>query len=408
MSSISQTMNFLNEAAGRYPDAVSFLAGRPPDECVDVDPVVGWIDTFVAASADPAACRRKLGQYSDTNGVVRDVLARYLTKSLDMPVTPADCMMINGAQEGMLIAAAGICKRARVALAADPTYVGFAGAAAVVGTPLETIVEDDDFVARLIARIADRSATPVGCVYVVPDFANPTGRVMTLSEREALVAAAQRSGVVLIEDIAYRRYRYEREDLPTLFTIARGDGVVLLESFAKTLLPGLRSGVLVAPAKDATGATLAERLSIEKSYVSVATSPVTQAALAGCLLAHDDDIAGVVAARVETVRRRRDLLVDSLTRIFAGSRVRWRVPEGGFFLTADVRHPFDLDDCLACAREARVLVLPMQAFSMHGSCASEIRLSFSNVAPDAIAPAIERLAAWLRAREEAPERRSQS
>lgn len=395
MFSIGETMNILNQAAGHYPQAVSFLAGRPPDDFVDVSPVPSWIDRFVASRNDAEAERRRLGQYSDTNGICRDVVATYLSRTTGLDVRPDHCMMINGAQEGMLIAAAGLCGRSRIALAADPTYIGFAGAAEVVGVPLETLPDDGDLVARIIDRL-ERERGRIGCIYLIPEFANPTGRVLTLGERRALVAAAQASGAFILEDTAYRHFRYEGEDLPMLYSLSGGEGVILLESFSKTVMPGLRTGVLVAGATDASGQSLATRLSWIKSYVSIATSPLTQAALAGFLLGCDMDISAWVAPRVEKLRQGRETLLHALDRSFGeAAALGWNRPEGGFFLTLDLGRPFDLDDCFACARDAGVLVLPMQAFSLHGRCAEQVRLSFSNVEPAKIAPAIDRLATWL-------------
>lgn len=391
---LEQAMNFLNEAAGRYPDATSLLAGRPPDRFVDISPVTEWLELFVRSSPDPAACRRMLGQYSDTNGICREVVARYLSRAFARPVRPESCILINGAQEGMLLALAVFCGRDRIALAADPTYVGFAGAASLTNSRVETVPDDGHFVDRLVNRL-DNSDGAIGCAYLIPDFANPTGRVLALEERQAIVAAAKRSGTLLIEDVAYRRYRYRGSDLPSLFELAEGSGVMLLESFAKTVMPGLRAGVMVLGPDDREAGPALGRLSSAKSYASVATSPITQAILAGCLIEQDYDLRALVRPKVDLVRRQRDALASALDDVLAGSDAQWDVPDGGFFLTLRLARPFDLDDCLACARDARVLVLPMQLFSASGRCASELRLSFSNVESGQFGPAVKRLAQWL-------------
>ena len=137
------------------------------------------------------------------------------------------------------------------------------------------------------------------------------------------------------------------------------------------------------------------RLSSAKSYASVPTSPITQAILAGCLIEQDYDLRALVRPRVDLVRRQRDALASALNDALAGSDAQWDVPDGGFFLTLRLARPFDLDDCLACARDARVLVLPMQLFSASGRCASELRLAFSNVESGQFGPAVKRLAQWL-------------
>jgi (S)-3,5-dihydroxyphenylglycine transaminase len=391
---LDQAMNFLNEAAGRHPRATSFLAGRPPDRFVEISPISSWLEQFIGLSPDPAACRHMLGQYSDTNGICREVVSRYLAATYGRHVSPHDCLMINGAQEGMLLALSVFCGRDRIALAADPTYVGFAGAARVTNSRVETIPDDADFIARLVDRL-EKGGDTVGCVYLIPDFANPTGRVLTIEERQVIVAAAKRSGTMLIEDVAYRSYRYEGGDLPTLFELAEGAGVVLLESFSKTVMPGLRAGVMVVGAEDQKSGPILTRLSSAKSYASVATSPITQAILAGCLIEQNYDLRAFVRPRLERVRQQRDSLNTALHEALANWDAQWEVPVGGFFLVLGLAQSFDLDDCLACARDAGVLVLPMQLFSASGLCAQDLRLAFSNVTPDRIGPAVTRLSEWL-------------
>ncbi len=393
---LEQAMNFLNEAAGRYPDATSLLAGRPPDRFVDISPITEWLERFVQSSPDPAACRLMLGQYCDTNGICREIVSRYLSQAFARPVRPESCILINGAQEGMLLALSVFCGSDRIALAADPTYVGFAGAASLTNSRVETVPHDEYFVARLVERL-DNSDGAIGCAYLIPDFANPTGRVLATEERREIVAAAKRSGIMLIEDVAYRRYRYEGSDLPSLFELAEGAGVMLLESFSKTVMPGLRAGVMVLGADDRKAGRALTRLSSAKSYASVATSPITQAILAGCLIEQDYDLRALVRPRVDLVRHQRDALASALHDAMAGSDARWEVPDGGFFLTLRLARPFDLDDCLACARDARVLVLPMQLFSASGRCATDLRLSFSNVGSERFGPAMTRLSQWLHA-----------
>lgn len=398
MASVSDTMNLLNEAAGRFPNAVSFLAGRPPDEFADCTPVQSWIQSYLSSRGNIRADRVRLGQYSDTNGIIRDIIASFLAGEGLPHVGASNCMMINGAQEGMLIALLALCRRGRVALAADPTYVGFAGAAEILGVAVESLQEDERFVERLVSRLK-RGQGDVGCVYLVPDFANPTGRTLTYDERSAIIDACRRSGATIIEDNAYRRYRYEGEAIPTMYEMAGGDGVVLLESFAKSILPGLRIGVLVTGINPETGKTFADTWSSIKSYVSVATSPLNQAALAGFLQEQEFSLADWMAPRVSRLAASRDMLYEAIQISFEGmSIVQAQKPQGGFFYTIELDREFTLSDCIKCAEEANVLVLPMRLFSLNGQFGNVVRLAFSNVPPDRIEVAVSRLADWLRKR----------
>lgn len=296
----------------------------------------------------------------------------------------------------MLIALLGLCRGGRIAIAADPTYVGFAGAAEILGIPIEALEEDDQFVDRLVSRLEEAKGK-VGCVYLVPDFANPTGRTLSRSERLAIIEACQRFDATIIEDTAYRRYRYEGEASPPMYELAGGKGVVLLESFAKSLLPGLRIGVLVTGVNPQTGKTFADEWSSIKSYISVATSPLNQAALAGFLQEQHFRLTDWMAPRIARLAASRDLLYEAVRHSFAGLDISPAdKPQGGFFYTIDLKREFSLSDCMDCAQEAKVLVLPMRLFSLNERCGNIVRLAFSNVQPECIEEAVSRFAGWLR------------
>jgi (S)-3,5-dihydroxyphenylglycine transaminase len=181
-----------------------------------------------------------------------------------------------------------------------------------------------------------------------------------------------------------------------MYELARGENVVLLESFSKSLLPGLRIGVMLAGHVQANGQTLAEKLSSIKSYVSVATSPLNQAALGGFLISQNYSFDPWMKARIRHVKNLRDLVVDHVDREFSSVRSFNRAkPKGGFFYSFPIDREFTIEDCVACAREADVLVMPMTLFSVNGRFKDWVRLAFSNVDADAIGPAIARFQKWL-------------
>lgn len=398
MNHAGDTMNLLNEAASRFPDATSFMSGRPPDEFVDIRVLQDWINRFVVSRPDSERTWKELGQYSDTNGIIRDILAEYFIARGAASTKPEHCMITNGAQEGMIIALKGLCSDSRVAIAADPTYTGFSGAAQISGVPLETVVEDDDFVDRLVRRV-EKGTPKAGCIYLIPDFSNPTGRVLTLQERLRILDAARRANAIVIEDSAYRYYRYEGIEIPTLYSLSNGENVILLESFSKTILPGLRISALVTGAKDHDGRPLIDRLSQIKSYISVVTSPIHQAALGGFLLMHGNEMSGWMDRRIQRLRQNRDALLEALIAEFTeGNAATWNRPSGGFFLCVNLRHSFDLHDCVRCAAEAKVLILPARLLSDSRQYDSHVRLSFSNVRKESIPPATKRFANWLSGR----------
>jgi (S)-3,5-dihydroxyphenylglycine transaminase len=90
----------------------------------------------------------------------------------------------------------------------------------------------------------------------------------------------------------------------------------------------------------------------------------------------------------------------ALTHVFADARelVSWNRPAGGFFLTVTLPFAFGQRELRDCAARHGVIVCPMRFFSLGGSRAEQIRLSFSYVGPAAIADGIDRLGGFVRPR----------
>ncbi|GGT41130.1 hypothetical protein GCM10010254_71150 [Streptomyces chromofuscus] len=93
------------------------------------------------------------------------------------------------------------------------------------------------------------------------------------------------------------------ERVPTLKALDRDRRVVHLGSYAKTAFPGARVGFAVADqtvvSADGTTTLLADELAQVKSMVTVNTSTLSQAVVAGMLLAADGELskANAPAAR---------------------------------------------------------------------------------------------------------------
>lgn len=84
----------------------------------------------------------------------------------------------------------------------------------------------------------------VRACYVTPDFANPVGVSMDLSDRHRLLEIAEAEDLLLHEDNAYGLFHSGGD--PTLKALDRRKWVVNLGSFAKTRVPGARVGYAVA------------------------------------------------------------------------------------------------------------------------------------------------------------------
>jgi (S)-3,5-dihydroxyphenylglycine transaminase len=404
------SMNFLNEVAARFPDAVSLAAGRPYDGFYTADDIDRYLRIYRGHLAETglseSAISRALLQYGRTNGQIGDLIARMLATDEDIDV-PADAVMVTtGCQEAMVIALRGVCAGPRdVVLAVEPCYVGFTGAARILGIEVVPVPESDDGLdpeaVLRVAREVRASGRRPRALYVVPNFANPSGVSMPVATRRRLVDAAREADLLILEDDPYGLFGLDDEPRPALKALDPDRRVIYLGSFAKSLFPGARVGFLVADQTvvDSAGrrTLLADELSTIKSMLTVNTAAIAQAVVGGMLIESGCSLRAANQAKTEFYRTNLNTLLSTLDREFAGdARIRWNAPGGGFFAVLDVPFRTDEEALETSARDYGVIWTPMSFFYSAGGGEHAIRLSCSALDPAQIEDGVRRLGKLVR------------
>ncbi|MFF4341034.1 PLP-dependent aminotransferase family protein [Kitasatospora sp. NPDC001540] len=408
-------MTFLNEVTERHPDALSFAPGRPHEGFFEPEDVHTHLDTYLTHLAERglsrSAVRTALFQYGPTKGIVADLVARTLANDEGIDADPAALVLTVGAQEGMLLVLRALCATPEdVLLVSSPCYVGVTGAArlldlATVPVPEGTDGGPDPAAVRAAARAVRASGRRPRALYVVPDFANPSGTSMPLRARSGLLEAAAEEGLLVIEDNPYGFFSREEGDRPTLKALDRRHQVVHLGSFAKTCFPGARLGYVLADqrvlAPDGRTTLLADELAKLKSMTTVNTPALSQAVIGGMLLRHDCRLRAANAPARAHYAANLAVLLRELERHFPAAErdrlgVSWNEPEGGFFAVLEV--PFTADEAAMerCARDHGVLWTPMAPFYPAGGGERRLRLSISALSARQIETGVARLADFVR------------
>lgn len=411
---ILETMNFLNEVTFRYPKAISFAPGRPYDGFFDVEQIFTYIRTYLdhlAAEGNSSnQIRSALFQYGPTAGQIKELIARSLRNDENIDVPAESIVVTVGCQEAMLLVLRVLIAGPRdVFLVASPCYVGITGAAKLLDIDVTEIEEREDgfrcadLDATIRAELA-RGRRP-RALYVVPDHSNPAGTTMPLETRHELLELSGRHDILIVEDSPYRMVS-PAPHLPTLKSLDRQRRVIHLGSFAKTAFPGARVGFAVAdqPVTDAAGRTglLADELAKVKSMVTVNTPAVSQAVIAGMLLACEGrlselnmEAAAYYADNMKATLRQLDQCFSPEHRAALG--VRWNEPDGGFFLTMRVPFVAGNEALARSAEDFDVIWTPMSYFYPHGGGDRSIRLSVSCLSEEDITEGISRLGRFVEA-----------
>lgn len=411
---VLSTMNFLNEVTMRYPDAISFAPGRPYDGFFDTEEIFAdvrrYLDHLAGQGRSPEQIRTAMYQYGPTAGQIRDIIADSLRADEDIDVPAESIVVTVGAQEAMLLVLRALMGEPDdVLLVSSPCYVGITGAARLLDIPLTPVEEREDGfdpadLEDVIWQERLRGMRP-RAFYVVPDHSNPSGHTMSAEARTRLLEIAAEHDVLILEDTPYRLVS-PGTPLPTLKSLDRNRCVVHLGSYSKTVFPGARVGFVIAdqPVIGPDGATtlLADELSKIKSMVTVNTSSLSQAVVAGALLASGGRIsqrnAKAAAYYGEAMRhtlRELDARLPAERRAALG--VRWHRPEGGFFLTMQVGFDTDEAALTRSARQFGVIWTPMSYFYPWGGGHRGMRLSISYLSGAEIEEGVARLADFIAA-----------
>jgi 2-aminoadipate transaminase len=371
---------------------------RSPRVVVPYDFAVGHPDAsrFPSQALGDATARMLLREGPDlalypgdmSHDAARQLVSRKLHRHEGIDIPPSRIMITNGSTQGLLMVAEAFLNPGDTVVIEEYCYPGTLRAFSYCAPRYVTVPTDDQGIvvaelAHVIDRLAAQGVTPK-FIYTIANFQNPTGSVMSLARRQALVQVAEERHLLLIEDDAYGDLIYEGEPVTSLYALSHSDNVVRLGTFSKIVAAGVRLGWLIAPEPVLT--------TMAVSKIDGGTSAFTSRAVAEYLQDHLDD-------RMDTLlgvyRAKRDAMLEALEEHLAGMAT-WSQPRGGLFIWVRLPEEVDTAKLLEAAHAAGVTYLPGTNFSPEGKGANYLRLSFAYLSPEKIREGIAVLAKVLK------------
>ncbi|MET0384717.1 MAG: PLP-dependent aminotransferase family protein [Polyangiales bacterium] len=356
-------------AHSKQPDVISLAGGIPAPDLFDMPGIDGVLTTLLKTE------HRDVLQYGLTEGEVdlRHALSEHARQS--GLAVPWDAIIVTaGSQQGLDLISRVLLDRGDRVIVARPTYLAALQVFQFAHAQLESVgVHADGLDLDELAAKLQRGG--VKAIYVIPNFANPSGGTLSLANRVALVELARRSRVLILEDDPYGQLRLQGEALPSLAAIAAqqpggNQHVVHLSSFSKIFAPGVRVGWLALPA------FLVPAVAVAKQALDLHTSTLSQRIVTDYLAT------GRLGPRLEVLRKayreRRDALMAAL-RDDLGDALSFNEPEGGLFLWGRLADGVSAERLLQHAIEKRVVFVPGSAFFADQPEQDTLRLSFSMV-----------------------------
>ncbi|MFC2676597.1 MAG: PLP-dependent aminotransferase family protein [Lacticaseibacillus rhamnosus] len=265
----------------------------------------------------------ELLQYASTQGYLplREKIAARL-RATGIPTRADNIMMTQGAQQGLDLVARLMLDPGDGLVVEAPTYLGaLAAFNAYQPTYYEIPMQDDGMDMNALQRVL--MSHKVKFIYTVPDFQNPTGVVMSVAKRKALIRLANQYDVMILEDNPYRDLRYDGKPLPTIKSFDTQGRVVYLGSFSKILSPSLRMGWLVA-APD-----LLQELLALKGGSDLESSNLTMHGIDAYMA--ENDLDAHITEIQNRYREKKNAMVAAMNR-YLPAEAHFTNPDGGFFL----------------------------------------------------------------------------
>ncbi|MFJ5988846.1 PLP-dependent aminotransferase family protein [Lentzea sp. NPDC092896] len=357
------------------PEVISFAGGLPAPELFDLD--------GVRAAYDLALRDRSVLQYAPTEGNpdLRALVSARLTGS-GLPTS--DVLITTGSQQALTLVATALLGPGTVVAVEEPTYLAALQCFQMTGARIVPVASDSDGLVPSSLRSVVAAEKP-DLLYLVPTFANPTGRTLSAPRRAEIAEIVAANSLWIVEDDPYGELRYRGSAVPSLASIS--DRTIYLGSFSKVGAPGMRLGWLRAQAD------LLRTLVIVKQAADLHTSTVDQAA-AAAYLTHNDLDAHIARLRTE-YGARRDAMIAALPATTPPGTT-WSDPDGGMFVW--LRLPGDADSAVLL-KEALlhdVAFVPGAPFFATTPDDATFRMSFTANTVEEIGEGMARLAKVLR------------
>ena len=349
-------------------------SGKVDLTCAAPVPGPGLLAAYQRAVAELPRYLSGSGYYPSGLEDLREAVAdRYAARGV--PTSPDQVMIVPGAMAGVAVTARALTRRGARALVESPTYPNSIATLRLSGARLVSsdIGREAAGVDGLI-HVVEQVRPVLG--YLIPDFHNPTGHLMSDEDRERVAGAFSRAGTHPVVDESMIDLPLDGQTMPAPFA-AYSSATVTVGSLSKPYWGGLRIGWIRAP-RELMDSLFRARLSLDLG------TPLLEQLVAVDLLRTGQRL---LEHRREHLRSSRDAALAAL----AEQLPEWKVrkPAGGLSLwcelPADGAHSSDL---VPYAAGRDVAIVPGPAFAPEGGLDRFLRLPYTapaQVLEDAVA-----------------------
>jgi aspartate aminotransferase len=322
-------------------------------------PVVEALETALRAGKD---------RYCTVAGipVLRDELARYLKRTRELEVDPANIVMAPGCKIALFLTLMAIVNPGDEVLYPDPGFPGYPSiTAGFGGVPVAYELSERNGLqpdpAEIAAKITSRTKAILTCS---PN--NPTGTVYTDAVQRRIAELAVKHDLYVLSDEIYARILYGGDYISMMSYPGMAERTIIIDGFSKSFaMTGWRLGYAVAPPE------IVEQLELLAINTYTCVAEFTQYAAIEALR----DSTGATPRMVKEFAGRREQFIRELNEV---PGFRCPSPEGAFYAWVNIAGTGMTAEevCRVMLEEAGVAAIPGAAFGPSGK--DFVRFSFAS------------------------------
>lgn len=275
----------------------------------------------------------KIGQYNqDGSEFFKKNLSQFLNVSRGLPISKNNLLITRSTEMSIYIVSEILLSAGDVVLVGELSYFSVNMIFQKAGVKIQPISIDEEGINVEEVREACKKQK-IRMLYLTPHHHYPTTVTLSAKRRLELLNLANEFGFIILEDDYDYDFHYDKSPILPLASADTNGMVIYIGSFGKSLVPGFRTGFIVAP----------ENLMIEmRKYLGIIDrqGDVLMEHVLGEMIA-EGEINRYLKKSLKTYQERRDYFVSLLEQNL-GDYIDFQKPSGGLAVWMKWKIPINL------------------------------------------------------------------
>lgn len=225
-----------------------------------------------------------------------------------------------------------------------------------------------------------------GAVIVTPSHQFPMGTIMPVSRRINLLNWASETHSYIIEDDYDSEFKYETDNIPSLFSFDKNERVIYLGTFSKTLMPGLRMSYMILP------------IQLVKQFEMLNLNMIPDFSMINALtlnlMIKEGHYEKYVKKMHHLYEKKREYLIAQLTNVFKNN-IKVKDTRAGLHFIVEINTTYSYAEIESRAKEKRLELYTLNRFSVepleNNKTNKTLIIGFSKIKQAQIPQAVRRL-----------------